>query len=211
MKTLKFGNIRVAYTEKEDGNQRLKENREKVQKKLGIGEILISNQKHTNIVTTPENISIQSDGIYTNTKNLPVGVLTADCVPVVLYNQKEIAVIHAGWRGAVSGILESGIDHFEYEVEGAFIGPSIRNCCYEVQDDFIENLKKMNKFDEKFIFNKNEKKFFDLQYFIESVLKKYGIKNIYDISLCTKCDENLFSYRKGDFNERILTIGWIED
>jgi len=211
MKVYTFGKINIVYTEKEDGNQRELDNRKKIQAKLGIGDILIPNQKHTNVITNPKNIDIEADGIYTNKSNLPIGVLTADCVPIVLFNQNEIAVVHAGWRGAVSGIVENSIKLFDKKVESAFIGASIKNCCFEIQDDFVENLKNLNKFEKEFFSTKNGNKFFNLQGFIKNILKKYGIMDIYDISLCTKCDNNLFSYRKGDFNERILTIGWIED
>ena len=89
---------------------------------------------------------IKADAVITDQKKLPIAVLTADCVPVLLYDCKKkiIAVIHAGWKGAYRGIIKN-VTNFMLKkgcnpknIIGA-IGPSITQKNYEVQADFKKN------------------------------------------------------------------------
>lgn len=206
MKKFEFENIAVFITEKKDGNQRNKENRLKTIKTLPFNDIYIPNQKHTNIVLRyNDDISNQSDGLYTDKKLIPIGVLTADCIPIVLFNNNELAVIHAGWRGLLSGIVENGFSLFKNKKVKAFIGPFIKSCCYEFKLDDIKSLN----ISERFITISNGKTCLDLNLILLEKLKKLGVDVCYKIDECTKCGTNYFSYRNGDTN-RILTFAYIK-
>ncbi len=212
MKHFKFGNINIVYTEKEDGNQRDKILRKEIANKFGFEEIFIPVQTHTNKVTTIDNLKIEADGIYTDEKNIPVGVLTADCVPIILFNDKELAVVHGGWRGLFNGIIQNAVNKFQNKEIKAFVGANIKSCCYEVQKDFVENFK--TKFNKNGFFEKRENGiYFNLNEFVKFILsdQKIELELIHETDLCTKCVENLYSYRKGNIEERILTFGWISD
>ena len=89
-----------------------------VSKKINVqpNNLLLMHQTHSNKVTIINNKNknskkFYSDAIITNIKGLALGVVTADCVPILLYDQKNetIACIHAGWKGAFSGIIENTI------------------------------------------------------------------------------------------------------
>jgi YfiH family protein len=75
-----------------------------------------------------------ADGLVARAPGPVLGILTADCAPVVLAGRDGIAVVHAGWRGVVAGVVEAGVDAVG-PVWGAWIGPSIHGCCYEVGAD----------------------------------------------------------------------------
>ncbi len=210
MKHFKFGNINIVYTEKEDGNQRDEKNRKKTAGKFGFENIYIPIQRHTNIISTVDNLDTEADGIYTDKKNIPVGVLTADCVPIVLFNEKEIAVVHGGWRGLFNGIIQNAVNKFKDKDLKAFVGANIKNCCYEVQEDFVKNFEE--KYDKDGFFKEKEGNiYFNLNGFVKSILSAYEIRLAYETDLCTSCSNNLYSYRRGNIEERILTFAWIEN
>ena len=90
-----------------------------------------------------------SDAIHTNLVNVPLLLLVADCVPVLIYDavHHAVAVVHAGWRGAIAHIVERTIDsmHDAYETLPAdcylFIGPSIGADSFEVSEDIAEQFR----------------------------------------------------------------------
>ena len=98
----------------------------------------------------PESWKIESDYLITDLKNIGIGVLTADCLPIIIIDDKlsVVAAIHAGWRGTVNGIIEDCVNNLinnfgsNPENLSAYLGPCAKSCCYEVQDDFVNNLKK---------------------------------------------------------------------
>jgi len=171
---------------------------------------ILPEQKHSSVVKNADSHNLECDGLFTQEKNKALGVLTADCMPVVLTDFFSLSVVHAGWRGLIGGIIENALRMFGKKEIFAFIGPSARKCCYEVQEKFAENLKKMGV-SERFFSRSSDRITFSLQELAVEKLKIGGIKEIYDISLCTICSQKFFSYRNGDFEERILTMAWLED
>ncbi|MGB9766387.1 MAG: polyphenol oxidase family protein [Sulfurihydrogenibium sp.] len=209
MRNFTFENTFICFTEKEDGNQRLPENVERLKSQLALDSVHVPNQKHTNLVLELRQYNGQEcDGLYTVKKNVAVGVLTADCIPVVLFNGLELAVIHAGWRGLFGGIIENGFKLFKNKknVKG-FIGPSIRGCCYEVDLQFVKDLK----VDEKFYTIYENKAYLDLVNIAKSKLESLEVVDIFDLGECTKCSGKFFSYRNGDFESRILTFAFMKE
>ena len=208
MKKFKFNKTNIYVSEKSDGNFRDRKNLERVKKELNLKEIFLPNQKHTNIVLNyNEDLTQPSDAVYTDKPAVAVGVLTADCIPLVLFNYNEISVIHAGWRGLLGGIVENAYNKFKDKSNMfAFVGPSIRGCCYEVGFDFIDQLNISSDF---FTISQN-KYFVDLNKILKNKLEKLHVNIVYEIDECTKCGKNFFSYRNGNIEERILTLAFIE-
>ena len=206
MKIFKFNNLYIVHTEKKDGNQRLRGNRKRVLNHFDFDDVFIPVQKHTNTVVKYTDFQSEADGLFTDKKNVPVGVLTADCIPIVLFDGKVLSVLHAGWRGLFSGIIQNGLKNHNIERTAAYIFPSIRVCCYQVDEKFIRNLNISKDF-----YSKNENGIYlSLQNVAKSILKNNGISKIYEVPVCTACSDRLYSYRKGDFEDRIMTFAWFE-
>ena len=94
----------------------------------------------------------KADAVITNQKNIPIGVLTADCVPILICDErtKLVAAIHAGWKGAYKGIINNVIQFMIKKGSNpknitAAIGPAISVKNYEVKEDFKKNLLKRIK------------------------------------------------------------------
>ena len=148
----------------------------------------------------------KADAIITNQKNIPIGVLTADCVPVLIYDHTKnmISIIHAGWKGAYKGIITNVIKFMfkngcKPESITAVIGPCISMKNYEVKKDFIDKFIKKNKKNKVFFKKIKNKTFFSLNGYIYSQLKNLNIKNIEIINKDTfDIKNNFFSARRSN-------------
>jgi YfiH family protein len=82
----------------------------------------------------------RADVVVTTTPGLSVGIVTADCVPILVAAEdgRAVAAIHAGWRGLAAGVIEAGMRAMSLAAKGvglvAAVGPAARGCCYEVDD-----------------------------------------------------------------------------
>lgn len=171
-------------------------------------------QIHSNIVNKvdKDNIGqiIDGDAIITNEKNVPLLILTADCVPVVLVDtiNKAVGLAHAGWRGTYGKIcaetLQSMKENYNTKPEDvvAIIGPSIGKCCYEVSYDLVEKFSALlPNADEKIYEIRDDKYYLDLWEINTQILKEFGVlkSNIINMNICTSCNcDRFFSYRKHD-------------
>jgi YfiH family protein len=164
-------------------------------------------QKHTDkVLVLDDDLEPKiGDAVVTNRKDIFIGVQTADCVPVLLFdsNKNVIAAIHAGWRGTAAGILKKTINlmyqRYLSEPDGIFmaVGPSIRWRCYDVGYDVIEAVKKETGKGDYFL-KIGEKYFIDLATANMYQALALGIKkeNIWISEECTYClPEKYFSYR----------------
>ena len=152
---------------------------------------------------------LNGDALITNVKKVALGVLVADCVPVLIYdkNLKIISAIHAGWKGAYKEIIKKVVKFFIKKGSNtknlvAAIGPSISEKNYEVQKDFKDKFLKKDK-QSKFFFKiiKN-KTYFCLNKYIYYHLKKLGIKNLEIIKKNTfDPKNNFFSARRSIQNK----------
>jgi len=142
---------------------------------------------------------VKADAIITNLEKLPIAVLTADCVPVLLYDdeKKMIAVIHAGWKGAIKGIISKVISFMikkgcKTNVITAAIGPCIAQKNYKVKDDFKK--KFLNKNKKNIVFFKKRKNliYFNLSYYVKSQLKLMKISKIETLNIDTFDKKNNF-------------------
>ena len=147
----------------------------------------------------------KADAIVTKNEGLAIGVTTADCGPILFVDPKArvIGAAHAGWKGALTGVLESTIDAMEKlgaDRNGmvAAIGPLIRQPSYEVGNEFVERF--INADAENALFflpgERNGHAMFDLAGFIRMRLENAGILMIDDLGVDTYSDERFFRYRR---------------
>lgn len=131
----------------EQPRERVRQNRRRFLAALGGSPDLVTlRQIHSDIIhviTSPPAETLAGDGLITNTPGITLGILTADCFPVLLADRKSKAVgaFHAGWRGTVARIVEKGLGlmrrEFGTKPEDVYaaIGPGIQQCCYEVGEE----------------------------------------------------------------------------
>lgn len=225
-KLLEYPEIKHCYTLRKNLNfppiykneQLLKQSYEKICRCLNLDytKVIKPHQTHTtnveivNEVKTLENV----DGLLTNKAGLTLLTTSADCISLLLYDpiKKVIGSIHSGWRGTLAGMCKTAINKmiqgFNSNSEDIIccICPSIRKCCFEVDEDvknlFYEKYKNLPEI--KDIIIKDEIKEGKQKYKIDTVkiniclLKDLGLKeeNIIDSNICTVCHSNEFhSYR----------------
>ena len=141
---------------------------------------------------------------------MAIGILTADCIPILFYDpiNKIVGCAHAGWKGTYSGIIENTIKRFkslncELNELVAVIGPCIKKENYEVGNEFYDRFIKKNKKNKKFFkINKNKKYLFDLRGLVNEKLVSLKVRKIENIELDTFSEKNLFfSYRRSLINK----------
>ena len=153
-----------------------------------------------------------TDAIFTSKKGLALAALTADCMPIALSKMdgSECFIIHAGWKGLLSGIIEKSISSFATDGSeiSAWIGPSISSRNYEVDNVFYENfINKDRESESNFIKKDSAKWLFSLQGEAERIIKKYAVQT-QTARICTYESELLFSFRKEQTQNRLVTIIW---
>jgi YfiH family protein len=146
----------------------------------------------------------EGDALVTKVKGFALSVLGADCAPVLFADRKAgvIAAAHSGWKGAVSGIIESVVTSMCEQGATrpnihACIGPTIHQKSYEVQDDFIKQLESLSDFNtDKFISHNGKKSYFNLPAYIlaQCELSKINAESL-TVDTYTGKDE-YFSYRR---------------
>ncbi len=156
-------------------------------------------------VTEPVKPAPQADALVTATKGIALSILTADCQPVLFADTdaRVIGAAHAGWKGALDGVLEATIAQMEAlgATRGniaAVIGPSISQPNYEVGPEFREAFVKADpRFDRFFMQGKDDRFHFDLPGFGLFQLKQSGIKAAAWTHHCTYADpQRFYSYRR---------------
>jgi YfiH family protein len=148
----------------------------------------------------------QADAIVTRMRALAVGVTTADCGPILFVDPRAgvIGAAHAGWRGALTGVIEATIAAMERlgaaqsQIRAA-IGPMIRQSNYEVGPDLVARFRAEDPAASRFFApgTRDGHAMFDLAGYIAARLKRAGISEVEDVGLCTYADpERFFSYRR---------------
>jgi YfiH family protein len=147
----------------------------------------------------------RADALVTRTEGLAIGVTAADCGPILFVDPRArvIGAAHAGWKGALTGIIESTVDAMERlgaERAGivAAIGPLIRQPSYEVGNEFIERFVEADAENALFFIPaaREGHAMFDLAGFIRMRLENAGVLMIDDIGVDTYSDERFYSYRR---------------
>ena len=148
---------------------------------------------------------IEADGIITSLNNVVLGILTADCAPIFIYDDKNkfVCNLHSGWKGSLNNISKNAIKLFdEYNIKRknliAIVGPCLGAKNYEVDKNFQQKFIKKNLKYAKFFRNKNAiKSYFNLRALINYQLSELGLKKIHNINRDTYSNDNLFfSHRR---------------
>jgi purine-nucleoside/S-methyl-5'-thioadenosine phosphorylase / adenosine deaminase len=195
-----------------DDPANVRENRRRMAERMGVApeSFLSVHQVHspdTVVATGPWQGASRptADAIVTRSKGLALGVTAADCGPVLLVdpNARVIGAAHAGWKGALTGVLESTIAAMEQlgATRGsivAAIGPLIRQESYEVGGEFVERFIEADAEHGRFFIpaRRDGHSMFDLAGFIRMRLENAGVLMIDDLGVDTYADERFYSYRR---------------
>ena len=194
-----------------------KDNRKNIQKNLSYvskkmllkkNNLILMNQTHsTKVIEVKKKLwrfkQNDSDAIITSCKGLGLAVVTADCVPILIYNatNKIIGCIHAGWRGAFSGIIKNTIKKIKKMNSKskiyAAIGPCIGKNSYEVDLKFYKKFISKSSKNEVYFLKKNkDKKLFNLRKYVSDKLTELQVKVDHVNHDTFKEKHNFFSYRR---------------
>jgi len=171
-------------------------------------------QTHSALVEAPEFVSanpINADGCV-GKPGFAVGVLTADCLPVMLYSESGLAYagVHAGWRGLLDGILLEALEKMSCPSQSpikAFIGPCISKQAYQVERDFVERFEERWNLELNSCYTTDGVSHVrvDLAELAKTQLATMGVST--ELSgLCTATDGRFFSYRENQTSSRIATV-----
>ena len=195
-----------------DNEKTIQKNLNNVSRKMRIksDHLILMHQTHSNKVLEINKNNfrkkVYSDSIITRMSGIALGVVTADCVPILVFDRKNkiIGCIHAGWKGAINGIIKNTISkmkkiNLDNELY-ASVGPCIGKKNYEVDIDFFKKfLSKSEKNRRYFDKKNNKKKLFNLRKFVSDKLLEMNVK-IDHINRDTFKETNLFfSYRRSTF------------
>lgn len=196
-----------------DETERVLENRARVAQHLGgaKSEVLTVYQVHSGTAVRAHgplsrDVLPKADAVVTTVPGLVIGVLTADCTPVLFADPqaKVVAAAHAGWRGAVAGIIEATVE--EMVKAGArpdrirvAIGPTISQAAYEVGPEFEAEVLALDASNRDFftVPTLDAKAHFDLPGFVARRLGQLGLAAVDRVAPCTYANESLFfSFRR---------------
>jgi len=223
----KYKNIRIGFFNRAEGKslgiykslncgpgsrdsiKNVNKNLKIVSKKIGCrkNRLILLNQIHSNkifFINKYNKKKLIGDGIITSQKGFALGILTADCAPIMFYDPKNslIGALHAGWKGAYKKIVKKMTKFFirkgsDVKNLNVIIGPCISQSNYEVKMDFKNKFLKQSKKNINYFLNKKDKIYFSLKDYIKAELVNLGIKNIEIINKDTyNPKNNFFSARR---------------
>lgn len=189
----------------------VRENRARVAADLGAHSLLSANQVHgTDAVVAaqawPDAGRPRADAIVTATRGIAVGVLSADCAPILFADAEAgvVAAAHAGWRGAIAGIAESAVEAMQqlgaqrHRIHAA-VGPAIGPAAYEVGQDLEQDFLKRDPASARFFSrpSPDARPHLDLAGYLAHRLERAGLASVASLSLCTFTqNKDFFSYRR---------------
>ncbi len=195
----------------------------KLKKFLHLDRLTFLHQVHSDqgVIIRSESLlePFKQDGDYlmTQQKHYGIGVMAADCLPIVFYDSMRhvAAIAHAGWKGSVKRIAPKVIEEMQQqfgtniEQLRIFFGPSARGCCYEVDESFLKHLEPFS-FGQQALRKEGRGLTFDLPLFNRLQLEDMGVaKEAFrlDYNFCTMCDPSYCSCRrKGQKERRQMTV-----
>jgi YfiH family protein len=150
--------------------------------------------------------SLLGDYSITTLPHIALGVITADCIPLFLYDpvKRVIAALHAGWRGSIAHIVPRALEDLCRVYQSsphtihAWIGPSARSCCYEIKEPLITQLQSDIYATTGVVRTASSRSYADFTRFISHQLHTHGIlpEAITIDTTCTICCPRFFSYRR---------------
>ena len=181
-----------------DDVARVDENRRRLCAEVGAvpDRLALNRQIHSSLVhrASPAVRGEPGDGLWTEDPDLPVLAMSADCLPIALARVGDgrpgVAVLHAGWRGLLAGVVAEGVRALGGRSHAA-IGPAIGPCCYEVGSDVAVPFTAA--FGPDVLHGRN----LDLWTAAERALRTAGVEEVERVDLCTSCNPELFfSHRR---------------
>jgi polyphenol oxidase len=182
-----------------DRPENVDENRRRLCAALGAdpARLAMNRQRHTALVhrARPGARGEPGDGLWTDEPGLPMLKLTADCMPIAIARanggRPALAVLHAGWRGLLEGIVERGVEALGGGALAAAVGPAVGPCCYEV------GLEVAGPFAARFGHDVLRGRRLDLPESAERALRAAGVDRVERVDLCTACNpDRFFSHRR---------------
>ena len=160
-----------------------------------------------------------ADGLVTATPGQLVGVVTADCMPVLLVDRgrRVAAAVHAGWRGAAAGILEAAVAKLGKEFGAApreleaVVGPAIGPCCYEVGDEVLDAFRsRVGDATAPAWSRRDDRLHLDLRAAARLLLTGAGTSRVAALGPCTACGTGYSSYRRdgAGAGRQLSFVGW---
>jgi hypothetical protein len=222
-----FPDLLVAFSYKNDGSMRfvdslvdqeILKNRKKFLKRYGVtpGAVVSAELVHGNNVRLVSRMEAgklipKTDALVTNENNLYLSITVADCLPIFVYDPKQmaIALIHAGWRSLAANIIKKTVEILK--AKGCLpkdlsigIGPGIGICHFEVKDDVLLKFKRYGEAVE----NRDGKKFLDLKKIAQQqfVLEGAKIRNVEINTECTYCEEEKYFSNRRDKSVPLKTM-----
>ena len=205
----------------------VRENRARVSSFLAARDVLTAHQVHSATAVIAERAwsmeqRPRADAIVTATRGLAVGVLTADCAPVLFADREAgvVAAAHAGWRGALGGVIESAVAAMEdlgarRQRVRAAVGPCIGQPAYEVGPEFEQEFLRQDSVNARFFSRQapDSRPHFSLAAYAEHRLLQAGIGDVLSLAPCTYAHaDDFFSYRRSraqkeaDYGRQISAI-----
>jgi hypothetical protein len=206
--------------------QKIIENRNTIAKNFPNMHFIVANQTHSDNISVineknktwlssrEEHAIEDCDALISNQTDIMLTILTADCVPILLFDPKQnvVAAIHAGWKGTEQQIALKTVKKMQEAFNSnpediiAGVAPSIGRCCYEVDWNVAQHFEAIeNAYDKK-----DKKYMLDLPYINKLQLLNAGLveENIEMSNICTACEvEDYFSYRKeGGCSGRFMSM-----
>ena len=210
-----YGSLNCSF-DVEDNEADVKKNLILVCNELKLKKLVKLHQIHSSkvvIINSKDNQvnNIKADGLVTKLRGIGLSILGADCAPILFYDKisKIIGACHAGWRGAINGIIETTITKMEDLGSRrkniiSIIGPAIHKESYQIKKD-VASIVKETKFYKKnnsILYQiKEDKYLFDLPLIIKESLKFAKIKNFADINMNTYNKPNFFFSHRRSSNE----------
>lgn len=184
-----------------DSKEAILKNRSAAIAPLSLENLAYLNQIHGNVILNANQGGLigDGDGILITQKGVIGMLMVADCNPILLFNSqhKILLLLHAGRKGLQNGILLNALDMLQKDFHSnlhnlfIYIGPSIRSCCYAVQNDvFTDSTLDCGKI------VREGKMYLDLIAVIKAQLKSHHCTNFSISPICTCCSEEYFSYRR---------------
>jgi polyphenol oxidase len=162
-----------------------------------VTKLALNFQVHSNRVVRAEPAARgeHADGLWTEEQGLPILAMSADCLPIALArtdrSRPAIAVLHAGWKGLLAGIVASGVEALGGGNLAAAVGPGIGPCCYEVGEEVAAPYR------ERFGDDVMRDTRLDLWLSAERALRAAGVERVDRFDRCTACEpETFFSHRR---------------
>jgi purine-nucleoside/S-methyl-5'-thioadenosine phosphorylase / adenosine deaminase len=183
-----------------DRSDHVAENRRRAARSVGfpLGALALARQVHgaRSLEVAPGQAGVlgEADVLVTREPGPVLGILTADCAPVLMIGERGTAVAHAGWRGLVAGAVEAAVAAVA-PVHAAWIGPCIHACCYEVGGEVTEAFRAAG-------LPVASQDRVDPERASAFALQRAGVQRVAVAGVCTSCSADYFSYRRDGITGR---------